>query len=84
MTKSKAAQGLTLEVAAIGGPCIAGELAVRRQTGVVITSQRDMSFAQRLCEHACYRLLPSAPSSDDIHGVEICAAFKNFFAIAVG
>jgi len=74
--------GLELRIAAIGGPCIAGELAVRRQTGTVITAH-DTGFAQSLCamfeaEYYHPRLSP------DVIGVEICAAFKNFFAIAVG
>jgi glycerol-3-phosphate dehydrogenase (NAD(P)+) len=74
--------GLDLEVAAIGGPCIAGELAVRRNTGVVITSKR-YEFARRLCEMFVTSYYHPRPSSD-VTGVEICAAFKNFFAIAVG
>jgi glycerol-3-phosphate dehydrogenase (NAD(P)+) len=74
--------GMDLAIAAIGGPCIAGELAARRHTGVVITSH-DADFAQRLCamlETGYYHPRLSA----DVIGVEICAAFKNFFAIAVG
>jgi glycerol-3-phosphate dehydrogenase (NAD(P)+) len=74
--------GLTLGVAAVGGPCIAGELAVRRHTGVVIASRR-FEFAQELC-----RMLETdyyhPRASADVTGVEVCAAFKNFFAIAVG
>jgi glycerol-3-phosphate dehydrogenase (NAD(P)+) len=74
--------GLDLPIAAIGGPCIAGELAVRRHTGTVITSH-DISLAQKLCamlETDYYH--PRV--SGDVIGVEICAAFKNFFAISVG
>lgn len=73
---------MALDVAAIGGPCIAGELAVRRQTGVVITS-RTAGLAAKLCgwlETDYYH--PRV--SDDLAGVELCAAFKNFFAISVG
>jgi glycerol-3-phosphate dehydrogenase (NAD(P)+) len=74
--------GITLPIAAIGGPCIAGELAVRRQTGTVITSH-DLELAEKLCamlETDYYH--PRV--SPDVIGVEICAAFKNFFAISVG
>ncbi len=74
--------GFRVPVAAIGGPCIAGELAARRHTGTVIVS-RDSELAQKLCamfEGPYY--LPR--SSIDMIGVEVCAAFKNFFAIAVG
>ena len=75
-------RGFAIPVAAIGGPCIAGELAVRRHTGTVITSH-DAKLARRLCamlETDYYHPRPSA----DVIGVEVCAAFKNFFAIAVG
>jgi glycerol-3-phosphate dehydrogenase (NAD(P)+) len=69
-------------VAAIAGPCIAGELAVRRTTGTVIVA-RDEALAVEFCksfETEYYH--PRA--STDMMGVEVCAAFKNFFAIAVG
>jgi glycerol-3-phosphate dehydrogenase (NAD(P)+) len=78
----KARLGFDVPVAAIGGPCIAGELAVRRPTGTVIVS-RDENLAQSLCAqfgNAYY--LPRV--STDMMGVELCAAFKNFYAIAVG
>ena len=78
----KARTGFDLRIAAIGGPCIAGELAVRRQTGTVIVSE-DMNFNRQLCamlETGYYHPRPSG----DVIGVEACAAFKNFFAIAVG
>lgn len=74
--------GHDLQVAAIGGPCIAGELAARRHTGTVVTSH-DAAFARQLCamlETGYYHPRASA----DVTGVEVCAAFKNFFAIAVG
>lgn len=75
-------RGMKAGVAAIGGPCIAGELAARRQTGTVITSHLH-DLAIEFCgmlETAYYHPRPSG----DVAGVEICAAFKNFFAIAVG
>lgn len=74
--------GFDLTVAAIGGPCIAGELAVKRQTGVVITA-RNPAFAERLCTILATDFYHPRPSGD-VMGVEVCAAFKNFFAIAVG
>jgi len=74
--------GLDLTIAAIGGPCIAGELAVGRQTGVVITA-RSPAYAERLCAMLVTDFYQPRPSGD-VMGVEICAAFKNFFAIAVG
>ena len=75
-------KGFDLTIAAIGGPCIAGELAVRRPTGVVITS-RTAGFAEKLCAMLTTDYYQPRASSD-VPGVEVCAAFKNFFAIAVG
>ncbi len=69
-------------VAAIAGPCIAGELAVRRPTGTVIVS-RDLALAADLCARLQTEYYHPRPSLD-MMGAEICAAFKNFFAIAVG
>lgn len=78
----KARASLDLPVAAIGGPCIAGELAVRRHTGTVIVS-RDAGLAVRLCS-ALRTDYYHPRASTDMVGVEACAAFKNFFAIGVG
>jgi glycerol-3-phosphate dehydrogenase (NAD(P)+) len=74
--------GFEMPVAAIAGPCIAGELAVRRNTGTVIVSH-DFSLALKLCEVLQTDYYHPHPSLD-VMGVETCAAFKNFFAIAVG
>ena len=74
--------GFKVPLAAIGGPCIAGELAVRRHTGTVIVAH-DFALALRLCENLQTEYYQPRPSLDVI-GVETCAAFKNFFAIAVG
>ena len=78
----KRRKGLALNLAAVGGPCIAGELAVRRQTGVVITSRTE-GLAQKLSDMLTTDYYHPRVS-DDIAGVELCAAFKNFFAISVG
>ena len=37
----RGAQGLRLPVMAVGGPCIAGELAAKRDAGVVITGDDE-------------------------------------------
>ncbi len=74
--------GFDVPIAAIAGPCIAGELAARRHTGTVIVS-RDAELAKTFADaFAGNYYLPR--TSTDMMGVEICAAFKNFFAIAVG
>jgi glycerol-3-phosphate dehydrogenase (NAD(P)+) len=78
----KRRRGIDVAVAAIGGPCIAGELAARRNTGTVITS-RDSGYADKLCAMLGTDYYHPRASSDLV-GVEACAAFKNFYAIAVG
>jgi glycerol-3-phosphate dehydrogenase (NAD(P)+) len=72
----------TISLNAIGGPCIAHELAARRHTAVVFTG-RDAAVLARL------RDLLAAPyyhiaTSTDILGVETCAALKNAYAMGVG
>lgn len=74
--------GVAAPVMAVGGPCIAAELAARRDTGVVFVGEDAAAVADaiRLLEAPFYHARPSA----DVAGVEVCAAFKNFFAIGVG
>jgi glycerol-3-phosphate dehydrogenase (NAD(P)+) len=67
---------------AIGGPCIAGELAGRRHTSVVFTG-KDESVLQHLREvfrTSYYHIW----TCTDLVGVEICAALKNAYTLAVG
>jgi glycerol-3-phosphate dehydrogenase (NAD(P)+) len=69
-------------LAAIGGPCIAGELAGRRQTCVVFGSQ-DREALERLrgiFRTSYYHIWLSS----DLAGVEVCAALKNAYTLAVG
>ncbi len=74
--------GFKTPVMAVGGPCIAGELAAGRDTGIVITGDADAPVAETIAmlDAPFYH----ARASTDVIGVEICAAFKNFFAIGVG
>jgi glycerol-3-phosphate dehydrogenase (NAD(P)+) len=71
-----------VSLAAIAGPCIAGELAGRRPTCVVFAS-RDESLLNRargLFRTDYYHIWLST----DIAGVEACAALKNAYTLAVG
>lgn len=74
--------GFDVPVMAIGGPCIAGELAALRDTLVVATGHDASLLASTtaLLDAPFYH----ARDSVDVVGVEICAAFKNFFALGVG
>lgn len=67
---------------AVAGPCIAGELALRVPTTVVFTS-RDRAMVEALrglfsTDYYEIRI------STDVVGIEVCAALKNAYALAVG
>ena len=69
-------------LAAVGGPCIAGELAGRRQSCVVYGS-RMRSAAVSLADifrTSYYHIWPTG----DLVALELCAAFKNAYTLAVG
>jgi glycerol-3-phosphate dehydrogenase (NAD(P)+) len=71
-----------IPVAAIGGPCIAGELAGRRQTCVVFGAYNH-AVASTLADvfrTSYYHIWPT----EDIYSLEVSVALKNFFALAVG
>ncbi len=68
--------------AAIGGPCIAGELARRIPTAVVFTG-RDRPTLERLAAAFSTPYYHVRVSTDPV-GVEVCAALKNAYAMAVG
>jgi glycerol-3-phosphate dehydrogenase (NAD(P)+) len=74
--------GLDIRIAAIGGPAIAGEVAVRRHTCVVFTGD-DRDLLNRLAD------MLKSPNyhiwiDTDVVGVEVCVALKNAYALAVG
>lgn len=69
-------------IAAIGGPCIAGELAARRHSAVVFGS-RTPSVLPRLAawlQTSYYHVWQTG----DVVSLEICAAMKNAYALGVG
>jgi glycerol-3-phosphate dehydrogenase (NAD(P)+) len=69
-------------LAAIGGPCIAGELAGRRPSCVIFGS-RDQRAAGRLAEifrTPYYHVWTTA----DLVGLEVCVALKNACTLGVG
>jgi glycerol-3-phosphate dehydrogenase (NAD(P)+) len=72
----------SVKIAAIGGPSIAGELAVRRHTSVVITGQ-DQGLLDRLVSLLRTPYYHVWTNSDFI-GVEVSVAMKNVYALAVG
>jgi glycerol-3-phosphate dehydrogenase (NAD(P)+) len=71
-----------IQLAAIGGPSIAGELAVRRETSIVITGT-DQSLLDTMAELLRTAYYHVWTSTDQV-GVEVCVAMKNLYSLAVG
>ena len=70
------------DISAVGGPCLAAGLANRINSSVVIAN-KDLETAKKIADmlntsyyHTSY--------SNDINGVEVSAAIKNIFSMAVG
>ena len=76
-------KGITkTKISAVGGPCLAAGLANRVHSSVVIAN-KDINTAKKIANmlntnyyHTSY--------SDDLNGVEVSAAIKNIFSMAVG
>ena len=69
-------------ISAVGGPCLAAGLANRVHSSVVIAN-KNIKIAKKIADmlntnyyHTSY--------SDDLNGVEVSAAIKNIFSMAVG
>ena len=70
------------DISAVGGPCLAAGLANRIHSSVVIAN-KDIQTAKKIADmlntnyyHTSY--------SNDLNGVEVSAAIKNIFSMAVG
>ena len=71
-----------IDISAVGGPCLAAGLANKVHSSVVIAN-KDIDTAKKIADmlntnyyHTSY--------SDDLNGVEVSAAIKNIFSMAVG
>ena len=71
-----------IRLCAIGGPCIAHELAARRQTCVVFCGREreTLEALRKIFATDYYHIWLST----DVVGVEACAALKNGYAMGVG
>jgi glycerol-3-phosphate dehydrogenase (NAD(P)+) len=71
-----------IQIAAIGGPSIAQELASRRHTCVMFTSTNPalLQHLVQLARTPYYHIW----TNTDIIGIEVCVALKNVYALAVG
>ena len=71
-----------INISAVGGPCLATGLANRVHSSVVIAN-KDISTAKKIASILNTSYYHTS-FSDDLHGVEVCAAVKNIFSMAVG
>ena len=69
-------------ISAAGGPCLAKELANKAHTSVVFANNdiKVVEQISKLVSTDYYRV----STSNDVIGVETCAAIKNIFSMAVG
>tara|TARA_Y100001958_G_scaffold158446_1_gene156334 strand:+ start:1190 stop:2143 length:954 start_codon:yes stop_codon:yes gene_type:complete len=69
-------------ISAVAGPCLAKDLSKRNKTGVVFTNKNISSAKDigKLVKTNYYFM----DYSNDIIGVEMCAAIKNFYSMVIG
>ena len=70
------------DISAVGGPCLAAGLANRVHSSVVIAN-KDIRTAKKIADMLNTNYYHTS-HSDDLNGVEVSAAIKNIFSMAVG
>jgi len=71
-----------VDISAVGGPCLAAGLANRVHSSVVIAN-KDIKIAKQIADMLNTSYYHTSHSSD-LNGVEVSAAIKNIFSMAVG
>ena len=71
-----------VDISAVGGPCLAAGLANRVHSSVVIAN-KDIQTAKIIADMLNTNYYHTS-HSDDLNGVEVSAAIKNIFSMAVG
>ena len=71
-----------IDISAVGGPCLAAGLANRVHSSVVIAN-KDINTAKKIADMLNTNYYHTS-FSDDLNGVEVSAAIKNIFSMAVG
>ena len=76
-------KGITkTNISAVGGPCLASGLANKVHSSVVIAN-KDINTAKKIANMLNTNYYHTS-FSDDLNGVEVSAAIKNIFSMAVG
>ena len=71
-----------VDISAVGGPCLATGLANRVHSSVVIAN-KDINVAKKIADMLNTNYYHTS-FSDDLNGVEVSAAIKNIFSMAIG
>ena len=71
-----------VDISAVGGPCLATGLANRVHSSVVIAN-KNIAIAKKIANMVNTNYYHTS-HSDDLNGVEVSAAIKNIFSMAVG
>ena len=71
-----------VDISAVGGPCLAAGLANRVHSSVVIAN-KDIKTAKKIADMLNTNYYHTS-HSNDLNGVEVSAAIKNIFSMAVG
>tara|TARA_B100001123_G_C15142623_1_gene960172 strand:+ start:50 stop:1099 length:1050 start_codon:yes stop_codon:yes gene_type:complete len=69
-------------ITAVGGPCLAGGLANRIRSSIVLANS-DLKIAKKISDIITTDYY-STEISDDLIGVEVCAAIKNIYSMIIG
>ena len=76
-------KGITkAKISAVGGPCLANGLANRIKSSVVLANE-DIEIVKKIGEFISTDYY-STEYSDDLIGVEVCAATKNIYSMLIG
>ena len=71
-----------VEITAVAGPCLAKDLSKKNKTAVVIANKNinKANEISQLIKTSYYFV----ETSDDLIGIEVCAAIKNFYSMIIG
>ena len=70
------------KISAVGGPCLANGLANRVKSSVVLANE-NIEIVKKIGEYVSTDYY-STEYSDDLIGVEVCAATKNIYSMLIG
>ena len=71
-----------VEITAVAGPCLAKDLSKKNKTAVVLANKNIIKANEisKLIKTSYYFV----ETSDDLIGIEVCAAIKNFYSMIIG